>query len=334
MNGWTRLAWLCACAALLACTDGPGVVDAGDGGAPPDETGAWIVKAPLPFGARQETAVVALRGEIVVIAGLDESALVVSDVSAYDPATDAWRALAPLPVAMHHANAAVVDDKIYVLGFLRTLSFAADGRGFVYDPDLDAWAPTAALPAGTERGGGVAVADGDDVLVVGGVRGGAAVTEVSRYDPETDTHTVVASLPAPRDHLVGANLAGTVVVAGGREARISSHSSTTYAFVDGAWTERAPMPTSRGGMAAAAVGTRLFVLGGEGDASTDTGVFDDVESYDVDSDAWTTWSPMARPRHGMGAAAIAGVIYVPGGADIEGLAAVAVHEALVVDEAP
>jgi N-acetylneuraminic acid mutarotase len=319
-------------ACLWSCTGMPGV-DALDGGpTEPDENATWSVRAPVSIGARQETAVVMLRGEIVVIGGFDAGAAVVSDVVAYDPNTDTWRSLAPLPAALHHANAAVFDDKIFVLGFLRTISFTADGRGFVYDPDLDQWAQIAPLPVGTERGGGIAVARETDILVIGGVRGGAAVDEVSRYLPSTDTWASFAALPAPRDHLVGGLVNGIVVVAGGREGRIASHAPTTYVLdVDDTWVTRSPMPTSRGGMAGAVWKSRLYVIGGEGNPDDETGVFDDVEAYDVVSDTWATITPMVRPRHGMGAAAADGVIYVPGGADIAGLAATAVHEALVVE---
>jgi N-acetylneuraminic acid mutarotase len=316
-----------------ACTTGTGTVDAGDdGGAPPDVEAAWSVKAPIAVGARQETAVVALRGEIVVIGGFDSDAAVVADVTAYDPVADVWRTLAPLPVTLHHANATVFDDRIFVLGSLRTISFTADGRGFVYDPDLDAWSAVAALPAGTERGGGVAIARANDILVVGGVRGGTAVNEVSRYVPASDSYEPFTDLPARRDHLVGGLIDGVVVVAGGREGAIASHAPSTYVLgEDATWSVGSPMPTSRGGMAGAVWGGRLFVIGGEGNADDESGVFDGVEAYDVGRDQWSTVTPMVRPRHGMGAASLDGVIYVPGGADIAGLAAVAVHEALVVE---
>src|SRR5690349_23633942 len=50
--------------------------------------------APLAAGPRQETAVVAVAGEIYVIGGFDEQSRVVADVEAFDPALGTWRARA------------------------------------------------------------------------------------------------------------------------------------------------------------------------------------------------------------------------------------------------
>jgi hypothetical protein len=40
---------------------------------------------------------------------------------------------------------------------------------------------------------------------------------------------------------------------------------------------------------------------------------------------------MPHPRHGMAAAGLGGDLYVPGGADTQGLGAVATHEVLHVE---
>jgi hypothetical protein len=38
------------------------------------------------------------------------------DVQAYDPKTDRWRLLAPIPVERHAQAAAVAGDKVYMIG--------------------------------------------------------------------------------------------------------------------------------------------------------------------------------------------------------------------------
>ena len=93
---------------------------------------------------------VALLDEIVVLGGFDEAGRVVDRVEALDPVAGEWRSLPALPVAMHHAQAAVIGDRIYILGFLTTANFTADGRAFVFD--AGAWRPIASLPAGKARG--------------------------------------------------------------------------------------------------------------------------------------------------------------------------------------
>ena len=77
--------------------------------APTLASGRWETRATIASGPRQETAVVALGGEVYVLGGFDGSGRVVATVEAYDPRADRWRSVADLPLAMHHANAAVVD---------------------------------------------------------------------------------------------------------------------------------------------------------------------------------------------------------------------------------
>jgi N-acetylneuraminic acid mutarotase len=69
------------------------------------------------------------------------------------------------------------------------------------------------------------------------------------------------------------------------------------------------MPTARSGVAAAVLGGRLFVFGGEQAG----GVFSENEAYDPETDRWVAMAPMRTPRHGTGAAAVGARIYIPAG---------------------
>jgi N-acetylneuraminic acid mutarotase len=185
------------------------------------------------------------------------------------------------------------------------------------------------MPAGSERGAsGVAVAGGR-IFVAGGLRGGAVAT-FGAYDPSADEWEELPDLPLPLDHLAAAAVDGVIYVVGGRNGSIASGSGATFAYDPAAraWTERAAMPTPRGGVAGAVLGGRIFVLGGEGNRGTTTGVFDDVEAYEPATDTWEVLEPMALPRHGVGAAALDGRIYVPGGGVTQGFGAVATVDAL------
>jgi N-acetylneuraminic acid mutarotase len=279
-------------------------------------------------GPLQENAVVALEGEVFVIGGYADNATIVDRVEAYDPANDTWRSVAPLPSPRHHVNAAVVEGKIYVLGGLVTNSFNAIADTLVYDPALDAWTDLTGMPAGTERGGATAGAIGARIYVAGGYRGGSVV-DFSAYDTLTDSWETLPDLPTPRDHLVGGAIDGLFYAVGGRAGGIAGVQDPVDIFdpILGTWTTGAPMLTARAGCAAAALGSELFVLGGEGNVDAVSGVFSEVEAYDPLTDSWSTHPPMKTPRHGTGAAAIDGVIYVPGGADQQAFGAVDTHEA-------
>jgi N-acetylneuraminic acid mutarotase len=290
----------------------------------------WRTLAPLGLGARQEHPSVALGGVIWVIGGFDGSARIVDSVEVYEPARDRWRSdVASLPVAMHHANVAVVDGRIYVTGFLRELAFEPDGRVFAYDPAEDRWSERQSMPAGTERGAsGVAVLDGR-IYVAGGLRG-ATVATFSAYDPAADSWEELPDLPLPLDHLAAGAVGGVFYTLGGRNGTIVSGTASTFAYDPETreWTGRADMPTARGGVAGAVVGDRIYVLGGEGNRAATSGVFPDVQIYDPASDSWEVIEPMALPRHGVGAAVLDGRIYVPGGGIAQGFGATATVDVL------
>ena len=298
--------------------------------APTLASGRWETRATIASGPRQETAVVALGGEVYVLGGFDGSGRVVATVEAYDPRADRWRSVADLPLAMHHANAAVVDGRIYVAGFLTGRGFEADGRAFVYEPERNAWEAIVPLPAGRERGASAVAVVGGRIYVAGGLRGGA-VADFSVFDPATGRWAELTDLPARGDHLAAGAIEGVVYVAGGRDGSIGRHRARLDAYVvaERRWEQRASMPTSRGGVASAVLDGRLYVFGGEGDAQSPSGVFAAAEAYDPASDRWEVLPAMRTPRHGMGAAAAAGAIVVPGGGTRQGFGASAVVEAFV-----
>ncbi len=306
---------------------GPGL-DA-SAGSDADPSSPWATRADVGEGAVQETAVTAVGGRVFVLGGFDTDAGIVPFVQVYDPATDAWSRGPDLPRPVHHANAAVVDGVIYVVGALEGLSFAPLADVWSWDPNSDAlvWASHAPLPR--LRGAAVTGVLGGSIVVAGGLAGGA-VAWVDTYTPALDQWQARADLPAPRDHACGGVLGDALVVAGGRQAAIASTSAEVWAYslAGDAWQARPPMPTGRGGAGCGVIDGRLIIVGGEGNPAVATGVFAQAEAYDPVAARWDVLPPMPRPRHGMGAAAIGPTLYVPGGANTDGFGAVAQHDAL------
>ncbi len=297
-------------------------------GAGGDTTPGWQSLPALQAGPRQETAVVSLNEEVYVLGGFDEVADILPLVEVYTPATASWRYAAPLPEPRHHINAAAAGGKLYVLGGLLGHSFSAEGSSWVYDPVADTWSGVEPMPKGSERGGGLTVAIGNKIYVVGGYRLGA-VSDVSVYDITADSWQALASQPEPLDHLMGGAVAGRVFAIGGRDGSIEGIVSRVdvYDPKSDAWAPAAALPTARGGAAAAVIDSLIYVLGGEGNQAASNGVFADVEVYDTTTDSWQHLAPMKTPRHGTGAAAVNGVVYVPGGATQQAFGAVDTHEA-------
>ncbi len=155
------------------------------------------------------------------------------------------------------------------------------------------------------------------VLGEGGLQ--ASVATVTSYNTRTDTWTTnYAPLPAPRDHVAGAVIGKTFYVTGGRDQGQRNSRNNTWALnlskSSRGWVAKADMPTARGGPSSAAIGRYLFTFGGEGNPSdTVNRMFDNVEVFDSVRDEWYELGSMSIPRHGTGAVAIGGTLYVPGG---------------------
>jgi len=295
--------------------------DDGDGGG----RGSWEALDDIPAGPIQETAVVALDDSIYVIGGIDGNINTRSGVLRYDTAAGEWSEAPALPFAVHHVNASVVDGAIYVTGALRA-DFAQLGVVWSWTPGDAAWLPGPEMPVGTERGASAVGVVDDLIVVAGGLANNRSVALVSTYDPASgEWDDSPPDLPVALDHGVGQTADGVFYVVGGRGPGIFD---AVYAYVDGEWQERAPMPTARGGMASGVIDGKIVVIGGEGNRDAKDGVFPQTELYDPAADDWTRLTDMPTPRHGMGAASVGGALYVPGGANEAGFGAVATHEVL------
>lgn len=291
------------------------------------DVGQWDeTLAPMPT-ARQEIGVGALQGKVYVIGGFDDEGQSVNTVARYDPALDAWEPVPDLPAEfpLNHVNVSVVGDFLYVLGGLRR-GFSAVDTVFCFDPSTDTWSPKMAMPSA--RGSCGVAAIGAKIYVAGGIPG-FRNREMAVYDTIADQWTELSSMPTGRDHLAAAAVDGKFYAFGGRTTILDLEAATeVFDPVTNTWEQRAPIPTPRGGIAAAAVGALIYVFGGEGNPEPGTfGVFDEVEQYDPVSDGWASMRPMATPRHGIGAAAIEGKIYIPGGGPVQGFGVTKHHDA-------
>ncbi len=291
-----------------------------------DAAGAWSTRAPNAE-ARQEVGVAVLAGKIYMVGGFRGDASTAPTVEVYDPVAGAWSFIAPLPVALHHVGAASVGGKLYVIGGFATSFAAPVNTVYAYDPGTDQWSQKSSMP--TARGGlAVAVVDGE--IYAAGGSPSARETDFAVYDPATDTWTVLPAMPTPRNHHGAGALAGKFYAVGGRSASVGGLTDALeeYDPASGQWTSMTPLPTARAGIAATVLDGRLFVFGGEGNSSSPFGTFEEVEAYDPVTDTWQSLTPMPTPRHGIGAGALDGLIFIPGGSPVEGFGVTDVHEVL------
>ena len=279
--------------------------------------GRWETLAAM-IEPRQELAAAELGGAIYTVGGLVGSA---TANEVYDPFHDSWSVEADFPIGTDHAWAVGLGDRLYVGG-------GSSNRVFSYDPAFDGWtevASSAFVHGGTPA---AAVLDGR-IVVAGGSGGGMLGNEVEAYDPLTDEWSPLAPMGCARNHTAGGVVGGKLYVAGGRPGNQSC--LEVYDPAADTWTRKTPLPTGRSGVAGAGIAGCFYVFGGEGNPADPNGIFHDVEAYDPASDAWTRLPPMQTGRHGIYAATVGNVVYLPGGATRQGLGATGVNEAYVFD---
>jgi len=142
----------------------------------------------------------------------------------WDPATDTWKALAPLTVKRCSAVAESVDGKIYLIGGLEPMENGkgtrVSGRNQMYDPATNTWTERSPMP--TTRNHAMAGAVNGKIYVMGGrlAAGNIPVTTnidtVEEYDPATNLWGPVKErMPQVRSGGGWATCNGKIYVGGG-----------------------------------------------------------------------------------------------------------------------
>src|SRR5213594_1270071 len=129
----------------------------------------WTKKKPMPL-ASHHVSFTEYKGKIYAFGGfvLPQSGpaawVPIDNAWEYDPAHDSWKALAPMPIKRGAASAAVVGDKIYVIGG------ATPQRGLgtvqTYDPNTNTWKELTPMP--TPRNHAAIGAVNGKIYVIGG----------------------------------------------------------------------------------------------------------------------------------------------------------------------
>jgi N-acetylneuraminic acid mutarotase len=157
------------------------------------------------------------------------------------------------------------------------------------------------------------------VYVLGGYPTNASMTRPTMqiYDPATNTWKLAAPSPVPLHHPMIAGVNGKLYSLGGQP---DTNLVLEYDPATDTWNAtRQRMPTSRGGGAAAVIGTRIYVVGarpGGGGVGLTPEAVNAFEAYDVASDTWETLPKLPERfnnRNHLAAGAMGGKIYVAGG---------------------
>ena len=248
----------------------------------------WTKKKPMAL-ASHHVAFASYQGKIYAFGGfvLPRSGppawVPINNAWQYDPQNDAWKALAPLPTRRGSAVAAVVGDKIYVIGGVTT-------------------------PVGAEDQG------------ISPTRPQLCLGTVEEYDPAANTWRERTSMPTPRNHAAVGVVNGKIYVIGGRVGAafigLASDISVVEEYdpaTDKWGAPRARMPTARSAMGVGVYGGRIYVAGGEYQDPHMMATFRAVEAYDPETNTWETMPSMPVSRHGLAAGVIGNRLHLVGG---------------------
>lgn len=252
-------------------------------------TDKWTSKKQMPRPAEHMT-VAEYHGKIYLFGGTSTEHpgetvadnFYLDDSWEYDPADDAWRALAPMPTKRQAGAGVEAGGKIYVIG----------GTGLL---------PEAPNPA-----------TADDLIVLG---------TNEAYNPETNHWETRRPMPTPRNHEAIGAVGGKIYVIGGRigNANVGNLISSPTDVVEeynpstDRWRAMNKMPTARSGQGWGTYQGRIYVLGGELRDYHMDAIFRDMEAFDPATDEWLRLQPMPTARHGVNVAVIGNQLHAIGG---------------------
>lgn len=232
----------------------------------------WADRRKMPTTRARMTAVT-FDGMIFVFGGAQRRGGKVLDaVEVFNPEAGergAWKKLAKLPQALSAASAAVVGDKIYVIGgWDKGAQNEAYGTVFEYDPEENTFDQKRDMP--TPRGGLGAATFQGKIYAIGGWNFEEVLRTVEVYDPATDTWEEKKQMPVARALFGITTLSGRIFAIGGLTTFSDNQNDEVLKRVDvynpalDEWVidEAIPLPRGRAGVPATVAGGKIYVPGG------------------------------------------------------------------------
>jgi N-acetylneuraminic acid mutarotase len=214
------------------------------------------------------------------------------------------------------AQGLAVNGKLYSFGGFDSQKSCCTPtkRAYVFDPVTPAWSPIADMPAmgsGTLPGGlthaGVTT-DGTNIYFAGGYTANAAGTgqifgtkEVWRYSTASNTYSKLVDLPIAR-------AAGQLEYSGGklhyfggtnlaRTQDVGDHYVLNLNNQAAGWATAAPLPNPRHHLGSAALGTKIYAIGGQHGHDAALVPQSDVHVYDTITNTWTQVANLTASRN-------------------------------------
>lgn len=204
-------------------------------------TNTWTERAPMPT-AREGIAAGVIDGILYVVGGnvrssssdavtrssifsagmprspvfdIQSSEHVLATLEAYNPVTNSWKSLAPMPTPRSMLAVGVVNGILYAIGGRTGSNSTAAVEA--YNPSTNRWTQKASMPSYSAYGRGALAAGVMDGLIyaVGGFVGYQETDLVEAYDVSKDTWQVTERMPTMRQSLGVGVVDGVLYAVGG-----------------------------------------------------------------------------------------------------------------------
>jgi N-acetylneuraminic acid mutarotase len=256
----------------------------------------------------------------------------IKTVDVFDPKTNTWENKANTPVELHHFQAVVYKNNIYVIGGM-TGGYPHEKpleNIYIYNIEKDTWQKGPTMPAGRLRGSGGTVIYNGKIYLICGIQDGhfdGTVTWMDEFDPETGTWRTLPDAPRGRDHFHAVIIGHQLYCAAGRRTsgktneviQLTIPEVDVFDFKTETWKTLPAsqnLPTLRAGGTAVAWKQKLVVIGGE--SATQKESHHEVEAFDTKTGTWTKLPNLVTGRHDTGAISYKNKIYITAGAPNRG----------------
>jgi hypothetical protein len=232
-------------------------------------TSLWT-SIPYPFSFIGQAFVTTSNGLLYAIGGLASCQTLASMVEEFNPVTGMTTQKAPLPTLCYDPGiASTPDGKIYVFGGCQPPVTDPGGppsaildRVQVFDPQANVWSSGTPMPSPRHQPSATTATDGK-IFVMGGFAGSAELNRVDVYIPQTNSWQAAAPMPTARRCFASVLATdGKIYAIGGLNGETSLATVETFNPASNTWKSSTSLTVGRWYLAAAALGTKLYVGGG------------------------------------------------------------------------
>ncbi len=257
----------------------------------------------------------------------------INPVNVFDPETNSWETKGKSPIEIHHFQAIVNEDAIYMVGAM-TGGYPTEvplENIWIYYPETDAWEKGPVIPESRRRGGAGSVIYNNKIYMVCGIEFGhtsGTNNYFDSYDLLTGEWEILTKAPHVRDHFPAIVVDDRLYCVGGRNTSVHTTDNfgaffmatvpyvDVYDFKEEKWyilQEEIPWPTAAGGLVH--IDNKLIYMGGEGAFKQ---AYNQTQCLDLETGKWSQLAPLYRGRHGSSAILYNNNIYIAAGSPVRG----------------